>query len=112
MNADQPIVPGDHDKPEAGLTPDPAPGYRSGDVIDNAAEFAVVDAGVLAPERGDTVRGSSLWKDAWRRLRRNRLAVFGLIVVAVVTVASLVGPYIIQRITGHSPDYIPNDAAL
>jgi oligopeptide transport system permease protein len=45
-------------------------------------------------------------------LLRNKLAVFGLIVVAVVTAASVVGPYIIQRITGHAPDFIPNDGAL
>lgn len=112
MNDDRPIIPGDHHKPEPGLTPDPAPGYRAGDVIHTAPEFAVADADVLASERGDAVEGTSLWKDAWRRLLRNKLAVFGLIVVAIVTVASLAGPTIIQRITGHAPDYIPNDAAL
>ena len=35
---------------------------------------------------------SSLWLDAWRRLRKNRLAVFGLGVLAVVVVASVIGP--------------------
>jgi oligopeptide transport system permease protein len=112
MNDDQPIVPGDHYPPEPGLTTDPAPSYRAGDVIHTAPEFAVADADVLAPERGDEVQGSSLWKDAWRRLLRNKLAVFGLIVVVVVTAASLLGPYIIQKLTGHAPDFIPNDAAL
>ena len=29
----------------------------------------------------DEVDGTSLWKNAWRRLLRNRLAVFGLIMV-------------------------------
>ena len=72
----------------------------------------MADADVLAPERADAVQGTSLWKDAWRRLLRNKLAVFGLIVVALVTAASLVGPFIIQRLTGHAPDFIPNDAAL
>jgi oligopeptide transport system permease protein len=112
MNDDQPIIPGDHDKREPGLTPDPAPGYREGDVIHTAPEFAVADADVLAPERGDVIEGTSLWRDAWRRLRRNKLAVFGLIVVGIITIASLAGPYIIQRLTGHAPDYIPSDAAL
>jgi len=112
MNDDQPIIPGDHHRAEPGLTTDPAPSYRAGDVIHTAHEFAIADADVLAPERGDVVQGSSLWKDAWRRLLRNKLAVFGLIVVVVITVASLVGPYIIQKLTGHAPDFIPNDAAL
>jgi oligopeptide transport system permease protein len=43
---------------------------------------------------------------------RNKLAVFGLIVVALITVASLAGPFVIQKLTGHPPDYIPADAAL
>jgi oligopeptide transport system permease protein len=112
MNEEQPIIPGDHDKPEPGLTPDPSSDYREGDVIHTAPEFAVADSDVLAPERSDIIEGMSLWRDAWRRLLRNRLAVFGLIVVAVVAIASLVGPYIIQKLTGHPPDYIPPDAAL
>jgi oligopeptide transport system permease protein len=112
MNKDQPIIRGDSDKPEPGLTPDPASDYREGDVIHTAPEFAVADSDVLAPERGDIVEGMSLWRDAWRRLLRNKLAVFGLIVVALVTIASLAGPYIIQKLTGHAPEYIPPDAAL
>jgi len=112
MSEDQPIIPGDHDKPEPGLTPEPAPDYREGDVIHTAPEFAVADADVLAPERGDMVGGTSLWRDSWRRLLRNKLAVFGLIVVVLVTLASLAGPYVIERLTGHAPDYIPPNAAL
>jgi oligopeptide transport system permease protein len=60
----------------------------------------------------ETVRGTSLWQDAWRRLFRNRLAVFGLIVVAIVTIASIAGPPIIERTTGYTYDYIPRDATL
>lgn len=37
-------------------------------------------------------RGTSLWKDAWRRLRKNRLAVLGGAVTAVVLVISAIGP--------------------
>lgn len=58
------------------------------------------------------VAGTSLWRDAWRRLRRNRLAVAGLIIVGVVVVASVAGPPIIARTTGYTYDYIPRDASL
>ncbi|MSO56294.1 MAG: ABC transporter permease subunit [Acidobacteria bacterium] len=58
------------------------------------------------------VVGTSLWKDAWRRLRRNRLAVFGMIVVILVVMASIVGPPIIRTVTGYTYDYIPTDPAL
>jgi oligopeptide transport system permease protein len=58
------------------------------------------------------IAGSSLWKDALRRLRRNRLAVSGLVVVCVIVVASAVGPWVIERTTGYTYDYIPTQAAL
>lgn len=36
----------------------------------------------------------SLWRDAWERLVRNRLAVIGLVIVAVLLFAALFGPYL------------------
>lgn len=56
---------------------------------------------------GEFVRGTSLWRDAWRRLLKNKLAVFGLIVVILITLASITGPTIIKRTFGFTPDYIP-----
>ncbi len=38
--------------------------------------------------------GSSLWQDAWLRLRRNRLAVFGLCVLSVFVIIALLTPWI------------------
>ena len=62
---------------------------------------------------GEFVRGTSLWRDAWRRLLKNKLAVFGLIVVVFITFASVLGPTVIKRATGFAPDYIPtNDTRL
>ena len=58
------------------------------------------------------VAGTSLWKDAWRRLLKNKLAVFGLIVIVVMTVAVAIGPLIIRWTTGLTPDYIPADGDL
>jgi oligopeptide transport system permease protein len=37
-------------------------------------------------------KGSSLWHDAWLRLRKNKLAVFGMGALAVITLACFVGP--------------------
>src|SRR5687768_14999978 len=62
---------------------------------------------------GEYVRGTSLWRDAWRRLLKNKLAVFGLIVVTLITLSSLIGPTVIKRTTGFTPDLIPtNDTRL
>jgi oligopeptide transport system permease protein len=60
----------------------------------------------------EVLAGTSLWKNAWRRLLRNKLAVFGMIVVVFMIVASLVGPAIIYSTTGFTYDYIPKDSAL
>ena len=38
-------------------------------------------------------QGTSLWKDAWRRLRKNRVALFGLYTFSVITILCLVSPF-------------------
>ena len=67
---------------------------------------------MLATPIEEDVVGTSLWKDAWRRLRKNRLAIIGMIIVAIVIVASIVGPPVIRLLTGYTYDSIPNDSAL
>ncbi|MGO7211766.1 ABC transporter permease [Rhizobium ruizarguesonis] len=36
----------------------------------------------------------SLWRDAWYRLKRNRLAIFGLVIVVILAFTALFGPYL------------------
>jgi len=61
---------------------------------------------------GDIVAGTSLWRDARRRLLKNKLAVFGLIFVIVIAVASIVGPTVISKTTGYTYDFIPRESSL
>jgi oligopeptide transport system permease protein len=42
----------------------------------------------------DAPRGTSLWRDAWMRLKRNRLAMFGLMAIGLLVVVSLLTPWI------------------
>ena len=65
-----------------------------------------------AEGREEFVAGASLWKDARRRLLKNKLAVLGMVVVATVTLAALVGPKVIEKTTGYTYDYIPKDQQL
>jgi oligopeptide transport system permease protein len=58
------------------------------------------------------VKGTSLWKDAWRRLLKNKLAVFGLIVMGVMVVAVGLGPILLRYFSGITPDYIPANGDL
>ncbi len=46
-------------------------------------------------------RGQSLWRDAWRRLRKNRFAMGGFVVVVVVTALSVFAQWIVP----FEPDY-------
>ena len=39
-------------------------------------------------------QGTSLWKDAWLRLRKNHLAVFGLVMLTVFIIIALLTPWI------------------
>jgi oligopeptide transport system permease protein len=79
------------------------------DLVHIGPEMAVVEADVHPDEVGTFVRGTSLWRDAWRRLLKNKLAVVGLVVVIVVTIASIIGPTVIQAVFGFTPDYIPTN---
>ncbi|EJC84023.1 ABC-type dipeptide/oligopeptide/nickel transport system, permease component [Rhizobium leguminosarum bv. trifolii WSM2297] len=36
----------------------------------------------------------SLWRDAWYRLKRNKLAIFGLVVVLILAFTAIFGPYL------------------
>ena len=75
-------------------------------------EYAVAERDVTELLTGEVASGSSLWRDAWRRLLKNKLAVFGMIVVILLVLGSLLGPTIIQRTTGYTYDSIPKDASL
>ncbi len=95
-----------------GTTPEAPAMPRGDEVIHTGPEFAIGEGDVRSAEAGEIVAGSSLWKDAWRRLLKNKLAVFGMIVVILLVLASLVGPAIIKRATGYSYDLIPKENAL
>ncbi len=113
--------PGMQTKPEAvepALTPlgtPPAPPIhaRRGDIIHTSPELAIGEGDVRSAEEGAQVlKGSSLWKDAWRRLLKNKLAVFGMIVVGIIILVSLIGPPIIKATTGYTYDLMPKEAEL
>ena len=42
----------------------------------------------------DAEQGSSLWKDAWHRLRKNKMAVGGLFVLILMCIAALLTPWL------------------
>ncbi|MDQ3089232.1 MAG: ABC transporter permease [Acidobacteriota bacterium] len=63
-------------------------------------------------ENTEVVKGTSLWKDAWKRLLKNKLAVFGLIVMVIMVIAVSIGPAIIRWTTGLTADFIPPEGEL
>ena len=104
-----------HPEDQPALTPLGIPRAETPDpnVIAVGPEMAVAEADVRWPEGGEVIKGRSLWQDAWRRLLKNKLAVFGLIVVIVITIAAITGPWLIHKMLGFTPDYIPsNDVKL
>jgi oligopeptide transport system permease protein len=63
-------------------------------------ESGVIDA-------TQAVSGTSLWGDAWKRLKKNKLAMFGLVTLGVMVVLVVIGPPILYALTGVTPDFIP-----
>ncbi len=47
---------------------------------------------VYVSELNQPIKGVSLWKDAWRRLKKNKMAMFGLVVVVVYAILSITAP--------------------
>ena len=43
------------------------------------------------------IRGRSLWSDAWRRLRRNTAATTSIVVLALIAIACIVGPWLLPH---------------
>ena len=81
-------------------------------LIQTPPEFAFADEEVRAVISGEIITGTSLWRDAWRRLLKNKLALFGMFAVIIVALASFVGPTLIKSSTGYSYDFIPRNASL
>jgi oligopeptide transport system permease protein len=44
-----------------------------------------------------SMKGRSLWSDAWRRLRRNAAATTSLVVLALIAIACIVGPWLLPH---------------
>lgn len=66
------------------------------------AAFGAPDPGA-PPEEGARIEGRSLGQIAWRRLRRDRVAMAGGIVVIILIVLSLVAPLVVSWL-GHPPN--------
>lgn len=63
-------------------------------------------------ESSKIVKGTSLWRDAWKRLRRNRLALVGLMFLIFMIVSVILGPVILEIATGYTYDSTPAETAL
>lgn len=47
----------------------------------------------LEPDALETEEGASLWRDAWYRLKRNRLALISLVIFVAIALFCIVGPF-------------------
>src|SRR5918993_5756242 len=73
----------------------PAPPWQAEDQIDDAVAPGQRDTPTVGLGGELTARKQrSLWTDAWRRLRRNKLAVVGLFIVATFSLIAIFAPVI------------------
>lgn len=61
-------------------------------ILSNKDKFKPIEQGVLAHDR--IVRPSlNYWQDAWRRLKKNKLAMTGLIILVLLTIMAIFMPF-------------------
>ena len=65
-----------------------------------------------AKAKPDLIEGAGLWQDAWKRFRHNRAAVAAAIVVLVIVLFSLVGPWLVYVYNGFEYDTLGLDNRL
>lgn len=58
-----------------------------------------------APVAAQPKKGVSPWADAWRRLKKNKAAMAGLVVIALTALSCVFGPGILQSATGVDASY-------
>jgi oligopeptide transport system permease protein len=51
-------------------------------------------AGLPSPQ--DIERGASLWRDAWHRLAKNKMAVASAVILGLIILGSFLGPYLMK----------------
>ena len=49
----------------------------------------------------EVVEGVSLWQDAWRRLKKNRAAMFSAYIVSFMILSCFFGPFILAQLVGY-----------
>jgi peptide/nickel transport system permease protein len=60
----------------------------------------------------DDVRARGYWEQAWRRFRRDRIAVFSGIVIIMIVLVAFVGAPIASHLLGHGPNDIDPNAVI
>ena len=58
------------------------------------------------------IEGTGLWRDAWKRFRRNRAALAASILVLLIVVVSVIGPWLVYLYNGFEYDTLGLDNRL
>ncbi|MGI8755290.1 MAG: ABC transporter permease [Acidimicrobiales bacterium] len=68
-----------------------------------AAEADILGAGELPPSGDGSAPSRSLRREAWRRFRRNRLAMVGLVIIVLLVAAAALAPVIRSQVSHQDP---------
>lgn len=55
-----------------------------------------------APTANELIRGTSLWLDAWRRLKKHRLSIVGASFIVFIAIFCVAGPFIVDWAWGYT----------
>ena len=69
-----------------------------------ATDFTLDTAAELAEREHGSIEGRSPWYLAWRRLRRNYVALFALLVFFLIVIACAAAPWYAENVAGTGPN--------
>ena len=65
----------------------------------------------LATATGD-IRARGYWEQAWRRFRRDRIALLSGVVIILIVLTAFIGAPLAAHILGHGPNDINSNAVI
>jgi peptide/nickel transport system permease protein len=75
------------------------------------AAVGVGTSGAIEGDAGD-VRARGYWEQAWRRFKRDRVAVFSGFVIVTIAVVAFIGAPLATHLLGHGPNDIDPNAVI
>ena len=81
-------------------------------LVPGAAAVGSGVSGEIGADPDEQVRARGYWEQAWRRFRRDRIALASGIVIILIVLVAFIGAPLAADILGHGPNDINSNAVI